>query len=171
MAWSRQTFDDGIALLKDKQEGGIDWMSLWAPGSVISSQCDMCVMISPTMFRDFVVPELTDIYNHVDYGIYHLDGVDEIRHLDLLLGIEKLHLIQWVPGSKCSEPHFGDPLNWLDLFRRIQEGSKKVLVYCPPDQVKPLLNKIARDRVYLSVHCPDQATAEGVLKTLDRMGM
>ena len=171
MAWSRQSLDEGFELLKDKQVGGIDWMGLWAPGRVVSSQCDMCVMISPDMFRTFVVPELADLYAHVDYGIYHLDGPDEIRHLDLLLGIEKLHLIQWVPGTRLGEPRFGDPLRWLDLFRRIQEGGKKVLVYCPPDQVRPLLDKIARDRVYLSMHCPDQRSAEGVLRELDRIGM
>jgi hypothetical protein len=171
MAWSRQTFDEGWAMLKDRQEGGIDWMSLWAPGRVVSSQCDMCAMISPAMFREFVVPELSDLYHHVDYGIYHLDGPDAIRHLDALLSIEKLHLIQWVPGARQGEPHFGDPLNWIPLFRRIQDGGKKVIIYPRPEQVKPLLDKIARDRVYLSVGCPDEATAQGVLRELDRIGM
>ncbi len=171
MAWSRQTYDEGYAILKDRQAGGIDWMSVWAPGRVISSQCDMSVMISPAMFRDFVAPELADIYEHVDYGIYHLDGPEQIRHLDLLLGIEALDLIQWMPGSRLSQPDFGNPLNWLEFIRRVQEGGKKILIYCRPGQVKPLLNKVARDRIYLTIYCPDQAEAEKVLRELDQIGV
>ena len=171
MPWARRTYDESYDIGRGYQEGSIDWMQIWAPGRVISTQCDMSVMISPEMFRDFVVPELTDIYNHVDYGIYHLDGPEQIRHLDELLKIEKLHLIQWVPGARMNNPGHGDPLNWLDLFRRIQETGKKVLVYCPPERVRPLLNKIARDRVFLSVGCQDEQTARNVLRELDSIGI
>ena len=170
MAWSRQTYDEGFAMFKGKQEGDIDWMSLWTPGRVASSQCDMSAMISPGMFREFVVPELTDLYNHLDFGIYHLDGPDAIRHVDALLGIKSLDLIQWVPGTRHGEPEFGSPLQWIDLYRRIQEGGKKVIVYCSPDQVKPLLDKLDRSRVYLSIYCPDEPAADAVLRELDRIG-
>lgn len=171
MPWMKQLCDEGYGLFKGRQEGGIDWMDIWAPGRVVSTQCDMSVMISPDMFREFVVPELTASYDTVDYGIYHLDGAEEIRHLDLLLGIEKLRLIQWVPGSKMADPGYGDPLNWIDLFKRIQAGGKKVIVYCAPEQIKPLLDRIARDQVFLSVWCPDLTSAQGVIRELERIGV
>jgi hypothetical protein len=117
------------------------------------------------------VPELTNIYNYVDYGIYHLDGEDEICHLDALLEIEKLHLIQWVHSTKVNNPEYGDPLRWLDLFHRIQAGGKKVLIYCPPDRVRPLLDKIERGNVILSVGCGDKRAVENVLRELDRIGV
>jgi len=170
-AWSRQTFDEGFAMFKGRQPGGIDWMGLWTPGRVVSSQCDMSAMISPEMFRDFVVPELTDLYNHIDYGIYHLDGPDAIRHVDELLKIEKLHLIQWVPGTKIGDPQFTNPLNWITLYRKIQAGGKKVIVYCSPDQVRPLLDQLDRTLLYLCVYCADEPAAEKVLCTLDHLGM
>lgn len=171
MAWSRQTFDEGFAMFKGKQEGDIDWMSLWAPGSVASSQCDMSAMISPAMFREFVVPELTDLYNHLDYGIYHLDGPDAIRHVEALLEIPKLDLIQWVAGTRMGEPEWANPLNWIDLYRRIQQGGKKVIIYCGPDQIRPLLDRLDRSLVYLSLYCPDVAAAQAVLRELDRIGV
>lgn len=171
MPWARQTYDESYDIGRCYQEGSIDWMQIWAPGRVITTQCDMSVMISPEMFRDFVVSELTDIYNHVDYGIYHLDGPEQIRHLDELLKIEKLHLIQWVPGTRMNNPGHGDPMNWLDLFRRIQDAGKKVLVSCPPERVRSLLNKIARDRVFLSIGCQDEQTARNVLRELEEIGV
>jgi len=173
MPWSCQACDEAYENTRRYQEGCTDWMqSWWAPGHAVTAQCDMSVMISPEMFRDFVVPELENIYNHVDYGIYHLDGPEQIRHLDMMLQIDKLHLIQWVPGHRTSNPvHHADPMNWLDLFRRIQESGKKVLISCPPSRVRPLLDKIARDRVLLSVNCEDEATAQNVLQELDRIGV
>lgn len=170
MVWSRQTYDEVYDIGRSYQEGDIDWMQVWAPGKLITAQCDMSVMISPEMFRDFVTPELANIYNHVDYGIYHLDGAEEIRHLDELLNIEKLHLIQWVPGTKLNDPDYRDPLRWIDLFRRIQAAGKKVLVYCPPERVRPLLDKIARDRVILHVGCKDEQEAHKILGELEAIG-
>jgi 5-methyltetrahydrofolate--homocysteine methyltransferase len=171
MPWARQTYDEFDNIGRCRQEGSIDWMQIWAPGRVISTQCDMSVMISPEMFRDFVVPELTDIYNHVDYGIYHMDGPEQIRHLDELLKIKKLHLIQWQPGARMNNPSHGDPMNWIDLFKRIQEAGKKVIIACPRERVRPLLNKIAHDRVFLSIPCRDEQTARNVLLELDSIGV
>jgi hypothetical protein len=122
------------------------------------------------MFEEFVKDDLISTYDYVDYGIYHLDGEGEIKHLPCLLSIEKIHLIQWVPSAKVGCPSYADPLNWIDLFRWIQDAGKSVLVYCPPERVAPLLSKIDRDRVYLSVSCPDEDTALGVLRDLDRAG-
>lgn len=171
MPWSHRTYDEAYNIGRCYPESSIDWMQVWAPGRVITTQCDMSVMISPEMFRDFVVPEFMDVYGHVDYGIYHLDGPEEIRHLDELLKIDKLHLIQWVPGARMNNPAHGDPLNWLDLFRRIQASGKKVLIYCPPERVRPLLDKIARDRVLLSIACRDERAAQQVLRELDQIGV
>lgn len=168
--WIKRLCDEGYDLFKGRQEGGIDWMDVWVPGRVVSSQCDMSVMISPDMFAEFVVPDLTASYSAVDYGIYHMDGPEQIRHLDLLLGIDSLHLIQWMPGSKMANPGFGDPLNWIDLFKRIQAGGKKVLIYCPPEQIRPLLDRISRDQVFLSVSCPDLPCAQAALRELARIG-
>jgi len=171
MPWARRTYDESYDILHRYQEDSIDGMQIWASRHVNTSQCDMSAMISPEMFRDFVVPELTDIYNHVDYGIYHMDGPEQIRHLDELLKIEKLHLIQWQPGTRMNDPGHRDPLNWLDLFKRIQAAGKKVLIYCPPERVRPLLDKIARDRVFLGVGCQDEQTARNVLRELDSIGI
>lgn len=171
MPLARQTYDEAHGILRHHQEGSVDWMHIWAPGRVISNQCDMSVMISPEMFRDFVAPELTDLYNHVDYGIYHMDGPGQIRHLDELLKIDKLHLIQWQPGTKMNDPDHRDPMKWIDLFRRIQEGGKKVLVSCPPERVRPLLDKIARDCVLLQIGCKDEQAARNALRELESIGV
>jgi hypothetical protein len=164
---SETLYDEVHALCAPYQEGSFDWLYLWAPGRMWTLQSDLCCMISPQCFRDFVLEELREEAEHVDHAFYHLDGPGAVQHLDDLLGIEALDGIQWVPGAGASQ----DPMDWLGLFRRVQAAGKKLYLYCPPERVEPLLARISRSGVCLSVGCADQSAAEDVLRALDRIGM
>jgi len=170
-AWGKETYDDLYAITKDYSDGTIDWMGIWSPQKVCTTQCDLSVMISPEMFRDYVLEDIESSYASVDYGIYHLDGEEQIRHLDILLSIEKLKLIQWVPSSKVNMPVYEDPLNWIKLFKQIQDAGKSVLIYCPPERVHELLQKIAKDKVFLNVNCRDEKSAQQIIIGLEQIGI
>ena len=86
-------------------------------------QCDFSAMISPVMFERFVVPSLSEQCAWLDRALYHLDGPDCVRHLDLLLQIPNLHAIQWTPGA--GEPGAGDP-KWFSLYDRILRAGKSI---------------------------------------------
>jgi len=165
--YSKTLYDELDALTVPHQEGSFDWLHLWAPGRYWTLQSDLCCMVSPAVFAEFIRPELQAEAEHVDFSLYHLDGPGAVKHLDALLSIEALDGIQWVPGAGASR----DPLDWLDLFHRVQAAGKKLVIYCPPERVKPLLDKISRRDVCLGVRCPDQATAESVLAELARIGV
>ena len=62
-------------------------------------QCDFSYMISPAMFERFVMPDLAACCDALDHGFYHLDGKGEIRHLEMLLSLERLRGIQWIPAT------------------------------------------------------------------------
>lgn len=164
---SKALYDQVHALCAPYQEGSFDWLYLWAPGRMWTLQSDLCCMISPRAFRDFVLEELREEAEHVDYSFYHLDGPGAIKHLDALLELEALDGIQWVPGAGASQ----DPMDWISLFRRVQAAGKRLLIYCPPERVRPLLASISKEGVCLSVGCADQGAAEDVLLALDRIGM
>ena len=74
------------------------YFSIWGPGRVAKLQSDISIMISPRNFRRFVQPYIREQCQWLDYSLYHLDGVDAVRHLDALLEIEELNAIQWTPG-------------------------------------------------------------------------
>ncbi|NIQ98593.1 MAG: trimethylamine corrinoid protein 2, partial [Gemmatimonadales bacterium] len=90
-------------LLRDEVGGSVFW--IWAPGRLTKLQCDFSAMISPAMFREFMVPVLTQMAERVSYSLYHLDGPNAIGHLEALLSIPRLGMIQWTPGAG-SEPHW-----------------------------------------------------------------
>jgi len=98
-AWQK-VYDDSYRIIKDNQPGTICWISIWAPGKVYSVQNDFSCLVSAKMYREFFLEELLSEINYLDYSIYHLDGVEALQHLDILLEIPKLNAIQWVSGAK-----------------------------------------------------------------------
>ena len=104
--------------------GCTGWAHIWAPGSAYMLQCDFSYMISPRMFKRFVMPDLEACCAKLDYAFYHLDGKGEIPHLEHLLALDRLRGIQWVPGAGAPEPE-----EWLPLLKRIRDAGKLCQLY------------------------------------------
>lgn len=132
-----EAFDELDAIIRPKCPGTNGWASVWAPGSSYMLQSDFSYMISPDMFKRFVMPDLTACCNHIEYPFYHLDGVGEIPHLDQLLSIEKLRGIQWIFGDgKPPAEH------WMDLYRRIRKAGKLIQVIATREGVKKICREV-----------------------------
>ena len=116
--WLRY-YDDLHALIRQGGRGTTPWATVWSPGRGYMLQSDFSYMISPAMFARFVVPDLTACCASLDHGFYHLDGKGQLPHLDLLLGIDRLRGIQWIPGDGQPPPEA-----WLPVLKRIRDGGK-----------------------------------------------
>jgi 5-methyltetrahydrofolate--homocysteine methyltransferase len=130
--------------------GDCSWL-LWAPGKTYACQCDFSTMISPGMFKEFVVPEIKEVGQYLDYIIWHLDGPDEIRHLDILLGIPEIKAIQVVPGA--GRPPCASPL-WIPQMKKIQEKGKLVYAFAETrEELKILVQELSPEKLLIS--CAD----------------
>jgi hypothetical protein len=112
------------------------WSPLMMPGSGYMLQSDFSYMISPRMFERLVLPDLTACCDTLDYAFYHLDGKGQVKHLDMLLAIERLRGIQWIPGDGAPPPE-----EWIPLLKRIRHGGKLCQLYVTPEGAL----KIARE--------------------------
>lgn len=113
------------------------WLPAWYPGRVSAVQCDFVAFLSPQMMEQFILPALVAEARCLDRAIYHLDGPDAVRHLDLLLSVPEIHAIQWVPGAGAL------PMtDWIPLLRRIQQGGKSLWVGCTAQEVPTLLGAL-----------------------------
>ena len=123
-----QYHDELHRLIAASQNGTTAWTPLWCPGRYYMLQCDFAYMISPAMFERFVLPDLEACCKYLDHGFYHLDGKGQIPHLDMLLSIENLRGVQWVPGD-------GQPptWKWLPLLKRIRDAGKLCQIYATPE--------------------------------------
>ena len=135
----KQTQEELFHLVKENNEGSIlSWMHLWAPKRLAQMQCDMCVMISPQMFDRFVMPELEELCDFLDYPVYHFDGQEQIRHLDSLLSIKKLRAIQWTQVA-------GQPLtvDFIPVLQKIQKAGKNLVLNIRPQDVVKILDNLS----------------------------
>lgn len=112
------------------------WMPFWAPEPYISTQSDVSCMLSPEMFREFVVPELDILGNHFGNLWYHLDGNSAAQHLETLLSLPYLKMLQYTPTSNIEQAN--GPAHF-ELYRKAQNAGKIVHIQLPAENIKPLL--------------------------------
>ena len=138
---------------------------LWGPGKTVKVQCDTAAMFSPRMFRKFVVPALTAQCEWLDHSMFHLDGHQCLRHLDLLLEIESLDAIEWTPDPQV--PQGGDP-EWYPMYRKILDAGKSVqAIGVEPVQVGPLLDAVGGKGMYIQTAVTDEGEVDHLLRTIE----
>lgn len=100
-----------------------DWSSILSVKCSYMMQSDFAYMISPEMFSEFVLGELTETCAFLDRGCYHLDGIGQIPFLDGLINEAKMDLIQWVPGDG---PYAEK--DWFDLYCKVLDAGKHLQI-------------------------------------------
>lgn len=144
--------------------GGNSWCAfeIWGTGRTAKVQCDFACAISPSMFRRFVTPCLTEQCAWLDNSLFHLDGTQALPHLDNLLAIDELDAIEWTPQAGL--PGGGSP-NWYALYRRIRAGGKGVqAVGVAYDEVEPLLDAVGPDGMFVITSAPSETAARELLR-------
>lgn len=156
---------DVYDIVKDNNQGGshIGWMQTWAPGLHAQMQSDISVMISPAMYEEFIMPELKAQSQFLDYPLYHFDGVDQVKHLDLLLSLPELKMIQWTNVD-------GQPsvTNYIPTLKKMQEAGKGVLIFARPDQIELLMSELSSKGLVLNTWANSEEEADEIVKKVEK---
>jgi hypothetical protein len=139
------------------------WLPVWSTGRANVIQCDFIALISPVMFERHFLDELALQARWLDRTIYHLDGTDCIRHLDLLFTIPEIRAIQWVPGAGAPPmPH------WIPLLRRIQKAGRGLHLQTEPEHVETLLRELSPRGLLLNTHVDSEEEADDLIRHVAR---
>jgi hypothetical protein len=161
--WIRY-YDKLHALIEPAGRGTTPWAAIWSPARCYMLQSDFAYMISPRMFERFVLPDLAACCEHLDHAFYHLDGVGQIRHLDLLLSLERLRGIQWIPGDGQPPPEA-----WLDVLKRIREAGKLCQLYVSPEGAHTIVRQLGgRGFAFYILQEMSRTEAESFLRQIER---
>jgi hypothetical protein len=130
-------YDELCAIIKPAGRGFTPWASIWSSQRTYMLQCDFAYMISPQMFARFVLPDLATCCERLDHAFYHLDGKGQLRHLDMLLALERLRGIQWIPGEGQPPPEA-----WLPVLQRIRDAGKLCQLYVSPEGAQTIVREL-----------------------------
>ena len=160
--WIRY-YNELYAIIQPAGRGTTAWAPVWAPGRHYMLQCDFAYMISPRMFERFVLPDIAACCEALDYAFYHLDGKGQIPHLDMLLSLDRLRGIQWIPGD--GQPPVEE---WLPLLKRIRDAGKLCQVYTSPQGAQTIVRELGgRGFAFSIMQSMSQDEAGSFLHKLD----
>ena len=160
-AWYR-VYDMHYDIIKD-DEGFSNYgpFQLWGKGKIAKLQCDMSAMISPELFEEFALPYLVEQANWLDKSLYHLDGVDAIRHLDHILKIDKLNALQWTPGA--GHPDGGDEA-WDFIYQKALDAGKNIYALVAPQNLERFIKKFGAKGVFIVSGAADEKMGQQLIQ-------
>lgn len=137
------------------------WLPSWCDGRSNAVQCDFIALISPATMEEFILPSIVAEARLLDRTIFHLDGPDAIRHLDMLLAVPEIHAIQWVHGAG-REPM----TRWMPLLRRIQAGGKSLHISATAPEVPVLLEALRPEGLMIHTATRTEEEARDLVQSL-----
>lgn len=148
----RVAYEKQVDFIRKHDLPFITWMNIPSEKPWYPMQCDFCYMISPKQFERFVLPELVDQASYIDRPVYHLDGIGELPHLDMILDIPGLCGIQWNPGAG-KEPLCDE--KWFEIYKKIQDKGKNLILLWAldenlEDKLERFIKTVDPTGVYLS---------------------
>lgn len=160
-----QCFNQTSEMILKQQDGTTHWMGIWGKGRHDVLQADVGALIGPAMFKEFFYEEFVTYINTLDRSIFHVDGPDMIRHLDLLLEIPKLDAIQWVPGDGQPEA-----IGWIPMLKKVQQKGKSLFVYSSAKNVEGLLRELVPEGLFIHVYdtFDEEESVDQFIKKVER---
>jgi len=134
------------------------WLRTWSPKRSQAVQLDLLALISPEMFKEFFLHELEVQCSVVEQTIFHLDGPDAIKHLDLVCTLP-VRAIQWVHGAG-----HGPMTKWLPLLKDIQSRGKGLHISCESGEVETLLKELSSKGLYMATWASNRDEADALVK-------
>jgi hypothetical protein len=160
---SIQIFENYYRKTSRIQEGSISWIPAYSRGRFFPLQDDFSGLVSPKMFKEFFLEEQVILSKHLDNSIFHLDGPMALGNLDILLKVDSIDGIQWVPGAGAP------PMSkWIHVCQKVLDAGKCLHISCEPWEVGVLLENLKHGGLFLQTWCRSEEEARRVLKVVEK---
>ena len=120
--------------------------------------------VSPQVAQEWILPDILTEMAPLERSIFHLDGPQALRHLDLLLALPQLDAVQWVYGAGR-----GPAARWIDVYRRIRAAGKSIeLLAEDANDALTMIDAIGVEGVWIRVDAPFATVdeANGFIQTV-----
>lgn len=134
-------------ILQPVSPGYTDWSGLFSSTPSYVVQCDFSYMLSPDMFHEFVLDDLTCLCRSLSHTLYHMDGKGELPHFPQLASIRELDAIQWCPGEGAPPT-----MEWPEVYRSIRESGKNIHILGAMDDFRFIAGQIGAKGLYMGLN-------------------
>ncbi|MCL6519828.1 MAG: hypothetical protein K6T99_08345 [Armatimonadetes bacterium] len=143
------------------ERGYIGWLPFYSEERFVVLQCDFACMVGPEHFRRWILPALIEESEYVVNAVYHYDGPGALIHLEDILSIPKIKVIQWTPGA-------GNPplIEWMDLLLECQKAGKGLYLAASPDEVKVFHRNLRPEGIMYDVWVSSKEEGEALIDWL-----
>jgi 5-methyltetrahydrofolate--homocysteine methyltransferase len=159
-------FDEVNAVLQPVNPGFSTWAPLYSAEPYFMLQSDFCYMLGPEMFEEFVLPELIASCRRMPNAFYHLDGVGQLPHLEMILAIPELKGVQWIPGD--GQPGFEA---WPEVYAKIRDAGKLAQLWGDPRVIDILSRELGSLRGMAVMMKGDVSERATLVECLRRYGV
>lgn len=136
--------------------GSTTWCNIYHSGLAYVPSCDFWCMVSPEIGRELIWPDIQVEMAPLERSIFHLDGPQALKHLDLLLECPTLNAVQWVYGDG-----HGRAADWLEVYRRCRAAGKSLqILACDADDALTVLRALGPHGLWLTVSQPFETTTQ-----------
>ncbi len=144
--------------------GSTTWTPFYHTGRAYVPSSDFWCMVSPQVAQEWILPDILTEMAPLERSIFHLDGPQALRHLDLLLALPQLDAVQWVYGAGR-----GPAARWIDVYRRIRAAGKSIeLLAEDANDALTMIDAIGVEGVWIRVDAPFATVdeANGFIQTV-----
>lgn len=138
-----EAYEDLEKVLGEEQPGYSDWSGLYSKTRSYIFQDDFAYMISPEMFEEYALDDIKKLSENFSNILYHLDGVGNLKHLDMLLDNTNIKAYQWVYGA-------GQPSaqHWMEVYDKLHEYEKNMEIIGSIEDFEIIADKNSKGLFY-----------------------
>lgn len=151
-------------ILSSHNQPSVGWLGIPSYGKMHIPSCDFSAMISNDLFEEFYLSLLKKEVKPMDHNIFHLDGKDVAKHLDMILEIPEIQAIQWAQGVGEDKPI----MQWISLIKKIQDAGKGVVLDIQQDELEDFIKVMDPKGLYLCFITESDEEEVELLKRVER---
>ena len=120
---------------------------MWAPGTVVRTQCDASAILSPRQYAEWFMPYDERICRSVDVALMHLHSTS-LHTIDVLLEMDALHAFEITMETSAGSPTLQQ---MVPAFQKIL-GKKALILYGPlsEEEEQYLLRELPHDGLFIN---------------------